>query len=135
LIYLGPNGLVGCKQPTGQKDWRDDSGRPMTERQDASIRGDFGLPDLASIEFEISWTSNADFRFALGVDEDAEDAAPRMIRAVIQDGSRVSGDVVKIGDGVLDLSVPGIQEPLRLPLAGLRALVVLRHDAPGGKGR
>ena len=35
--------------------------------------------------------------------------------------------------GVLVLTVPGIQEPLRLPLAGLRSLVVLRHEAPGGK--
>ena len=26
LIYLGPNGLVGWKEPAGQKNWRDDFG-------------------------------------------------------------------------------------------------------------
>ena len=56
-----------------------------------------------------------------------------MIRAVYQDGSRVSGELVKVEDGVLAFTVPGIQEPLRLPLAGLRSLVVLRHETPGGK--
>ena len=61
-----------------------------------------------------------------------EDAA-RMIRAVYRDGSRVSGELVGVEEGVLVLTVPGIQEPLRLPLAGLRSLVVLRHEAPGGK--
>jgi hypothetical protein len=294
LIYLGPNGLVGWKEPTGQNNWRDDSGRPMTDRKGASIRGDFGLPERASIEFEISWGSRADFLFALGVDDkentvkrafrfemwgadfvlqrelereadlaivqvvtpDArwthlqvyldqkkgrilvfspggkpladlkvaetrlaalpglylanirgdvrlewlrigrwngefpgevranptrihradgsiihgqltgfraalkefhlkteqgesrvpenqvssvflsvpQDEAPRMIRAVYQDGSRVSGNLDKVEDAVLALTVPGIQEPLRLPLAGLRSLVVLRHETPGGKG-
>jgi hypothetical protein len=61
-----------------------------------------------------------------------EDAA-RMIRAVYWDGSRVSGELVGVKEGVLVLTVPGIQEPLRLPLAGLRSLVVLRHEAPGVK--
>jgi hypothetical protein len=56
-----------------------------------------------------------------------------MIRAVYWDGSRVSGELVGVEEGVLVLTVPGIQEPLRLPLAGLRSLVVLRHEAPGGK--
>ncbi len=63
-----------------------------------------------------------------------KDDAPRTIRAVFHDGSRLSGEPVKIEDGVLTLTVPGIQEPLRLPLAGLRSLVVLRHQTPGGKG-
>ena len=47
LIYLGPNGLAGWHEPSGQKNWREDSGRPMTDREDASIRGDFRLPDRA----------------------------------------------------------------------------------------
>ena len=61
--------------------------------------------------------------------------APRMMRAVYHDGSRVSGELVKVEDGVLAFTVPGIQEPLRLPLAGLRSLVVLRHEDPDGKGK
>ena len=59
---------------------------------------------------------------------------PRRMRAVFQDGSRVSGDVVKVEEGAtLVLTVPGIQEPLRLPIAGLRSLVALRHEVPVAK--
>jgi hypothetical protein len=295
MIYQGPNGLVGWKEPTGQKNWSDDSGRPMTNHEDSSIRGDFGLPALASIEFEISWRSKADFVFALGVDDTEEsvkrafrleawggdvifqrelkteadlyvvqditsgsgrsrfqvyldqekgrllafspdgkqlidfkvgrapraalpglclknlrgdvrldwlrisrwngtipgnvpagmtrihradgsildgqliafdaaarefhlrstqgesrvpvdqvssvflstpkDEPPRMVRAVCHDGSRVSGDLVKMDEGLLVLNVPGIQEPMQLPLAGLRKLVVIRNEHLGLKGR
>ena len=294
VIYAGPNGLVGWHEPLGQKNWREDSGRPMTDREHVSIQGNFRLPERTSIEFEISWRSKPDFVFAVGVDDkkdavkrafrfeawgsdmivqreleteadlaivqelslghpgrthiqayldqvngrilvfsaggarvadrtvgsgksgvlpglymanlrgdvrlewlriarwdgeiprevhadqarilrddgsilhghltglnavsrelllktengesrvpegqvsgvflsvNKEDAA-RMIRTVYRDGSRVSGELVGVEEGVLVLTVPGIQEPLRLPLAGLRSLVVLRHEAPGGK--
>ena len=57
-----------------------------------------------------------------------------MIRAVGQDGSRVSGDLVKVENGVLELTVPGIHEPLRLPLKVLRSLVVLRREVPSQDG-
>jgi thiol-disulfide isomerase/thioredoxin len=294
LIYLGPNGLLGWREPAGQKNWREESGQPWTDREGSSIRGDFGLPARASIEFEISWKSKPDFIFALGVDDkentikrafrfeawggdlvvqreleqeadlavvqevapgpgrthlqaylDQEkgrilvfspggkqladlkvasakpaaqpgvylanirgdvrlewlrigrwngeipreahtdqarihladgsiiygqltglqaaskelifttekgasripedqaasvflslpkDEEPRMVRAVYQDGSRVSGELTKVEDGVLALTVPGFKEPARLPLAGLRALVVLRHDPSEVKG-
>ena len=293
LIYAGPNGLVGWHEPPGQNNWREDSGRPTTDREGASIRGNFGLPDRASIEFEISWKAKPDFVLALGVDDKentvkrafrfevwgadlvvqreteqeadlavvqevslgpgrihlqayldqakgrilvfspggkqladlhvtgtrpaalpglylentrgdvrlewlrigrwngeiprevragqarihrddgstldgeltgldaaskeflfkteqgesrvpedqvssvflsvAKEEAPRMIRAVYQDGSRVSGELVGVEDGVLAFTVPGIEEPLRLPLAGLRSLVVLDRESPGGK--
>ena len=290
LIYLGPNGLAGWHEPAGQKNWREDSGQPATDREGASLRGDFGLPARASIEFEISWKAKPDFVLALGVDDqeatikrafrfeawggdlvvqreleqeadlavvqevtpgpgrthlqvyldqeqgrilvfspggkqladlkvagtkpvtrpglylanirgdlrlewlrigrwsgevprevrtdqarihnadgsilyghlaryDAaakefilrteagesrvaenqaasvflslpKDEPPRMIRAVYQDGARLSGEPVKFEDDAVRLAVPDIQEPLRLPLAGLRSLVVLRHDTP-----
>jgi hypothetical protein len=291
LIYQGPNGLVGWKEPAGQKNWSDDSGRPMTNRKSASIRGDFKLPARARIEFEISWRRKADFVFALGVDDTEEsvkrafrfeawgsdlivqrelkkeadlnvvqkigsgpgrshfqvyldqdkeriltfspdgkqlshfkvgsapraalpglclqnlhgdvrldwlrispwngeiprevpanqtrvhradgsfvdgqltafdaavkafrfrstqgesrmpidqvssaflsppnDGPPRMIRAVCHDGSRLSGDLVKLDEGLLVLNVPGIREPVQLPLAGLRTLVVNRNENHG----
>ena len=35
LIYLGPNGLIGWRDPTGQENWHQESGRPMTDRQNA----------------------------------------------------------------------------------------------------
>ncbi len=69
LIYLGPNGLVGWHEPAGQKNWREDSGQPTTDREGSSIRGDFGLPERASVEFEISWKTKPDFVFALGVND------------------------------------------------------------------
>ncbi len=293
LIYLGPNGLLGWHEPTGQKNWREESGQPVTDREGSSIRGDFGLPDRASIEFEISWKTKPDFVFALGVDDKentvkrafrfeawggdlvvqreleqeadlavVQEVAPgpgrthlqayldqqkgrilvfspggkqladlkvagakpavlpgvylanirgdvrlewlrigrwngeipreahndqarihradgsiiygqligyqaatkelifktekgesripenqvasvflstprdepvRVVRAVYQDGSRVSGELTKVEDGILALTVPGIKEPLRLPMAGFRALVVLKQDTAGDK--
>ena len=60
--------------------------------------------------------------------------APRMMRVSYHDGSRVSGELIKVEDGVLAFTVPGMQEQLRLPLSGLRSLVVLRHEALDGKG-
>jgi peroxiredoxin len=291
LIYLGPNGLVGWREAPAQKTWREESGQPMTDREGASIHGDFGLPARASIEFEISWKSKPDFVFALGVDGDQQntikrafrfeawggdlviqreleqeadlavvqevalgpgrthlqayldqdqgrilvfspagkqladlkvagprpvvlpglylanirgdvrlewlrigrwngeiprevrldqarihrsdgsiaygqvtrfDAASkelvlktgtgesrvpasqvasaflsvprdeplRAIRAVYQDGARLSGELVKVEKGAVWLTVPGVRQTLKLPLAGLRSLVVLRHEAP-----
>jgi hypothetical protein len=79
LIHVGPIGLAGWQEPAGCKDWREDSGRPTTDRLKASIRGDFGLPARASIEFELSWRSVPDFVFALGVD-DKEDTVKRAFR-------------------------------------------------------
>ncbi len=288
LIYLGPNGLLGWREPAGQTNWREESGQPVTDKEGASIRGDFGLPDRASIEFEISWKSKPDFVFALGVDDKentvkrafrfeawggdlvvqreleqeadlavVQEVAPgagrthlqayldqtkgrilvfspggkqladlkvasakpsalpgvylanirgdvrlewlrigrwngeipreahldqarihradgsivygqvvgyqgaskelivktekgeskipedqvagvflsppkdeplRMVRAVYQDGSRVSGELTRVEEGTLAMTVPGIKEALQLPMAGFRALVVLHHD-------
>jgi hypothetical protein len=34
--------------------------------------------------------------------------------SVTVDGSRVSGDLVKMKDGAITLTVPGIQEPLQI---------------------
>src|SRR5262249_52470904 len=69
LIYQGPNGLAGWREPPGQKNWVETLGQPTTEREGASLRGEFGLPARASIEFEISWKAKPDFVFALGVDD------------------------------------------------------------------
>ena len=293
MIYQGPNGLAGWHEPPGQQNWRDNSGGLMTNREGVSIWGNFGLPDRASIEFDISWKLKPDFVFALGVDDKADsvkrayrfemwggdfvvqrelpieadlavvqevapgpgrthlqayldqekgrllvfslagrqladlrvaggqptalpglylanargdmrldrlrisrwngeiprevradqarihrddgsvlygqltglnaaskefvfktekgesripenqvssvflpvtpDQTPRKFRTIFQDGSRVSGELVKVEDGELVMTVPGIQQPLRLPLTGLQSLVVLRHENPGAR--
>jgi thiol-disulfide isomerase/thioredoxin len=56
-------------------------------------------------------------------------AAERPVRVTGLDGSRVSGTLTGVGDGHLTVIRPGVGEPLRLPLAGVRSLVVLGPKA------
>lgn len=108
------------------------AGKARIRRDDgSSLVGDLTGLDAASKELLVK-TLTGESR----VSEDhissvflpvTREGAPRMIRALFQDGSRVSGELVKVEDGVLALTVPGIEEPLRLPLAGLQSLVVLRR--------
>jgi peroxiredoxin len=61
------------------------------------------------------------------------DEKPQGLRVVYQNGSRYSGELRKVEKGDLVLAVPGLAEPLRLPVAGLRSLVILTQaeaDAP-----
>ncbi len=110
LVYLGPNGLTGwtetvprrlgtnfeanfdvnAKRPDGrpirresaasQTGWREESGQLVTDREGASIRGNFHIPAKSSIEFEISWKSKPDFVFALGVDDTDQGTIKRAFR-------------------------------------------------------
>ncbi len=52
---------------------------------------------------------------------------PRPIRAVYQDGTRMSGELEKVEKGSLVLKVPGISRPPKLPVLGLRSLIAMRH--------
>jgi thiol-disulfide isomerase/thioredoxin len=55
----------------------------------------------------------------------------RTLRVVYHDGSRFSGKPTRIEDTHLSLTCPGVKEPLRLPLAGVRSLVALsKGDSP-----
>ena len=67
----------------------------------------------------------------------SKDEPPGTVRAVCQDGVRLSGELTKVEDGSLGLVSPAIEEPLRLPIQGLRSLVVLRHsdEAKHASGR
>jgi thiol-disulfide isomerase/thioredoxin len=56
--------------------------------------------------------------------------APRAIRAVEQAGTRLSGELVKVEKGEVAMTVPGIREPIRLPVGMLRSLVVMQHAEP-----
>jgi len=75
LVYLGPNGLTGWKQlsPANAKEsgWREESGQLVTDKEGVTVRGDFGIPARATIEFELSWRTKPDFVLAIGVDEHA----------------------------------------------------------------
>ncbi len=75
LIYLGPSGLTGWKQisPTDPKQigWREESGQLVTDKEGTTVRGDFGIPAKATLEFELSWKTKPDFVLAIGVDDHA----------------------------------------------------------------
>ncbi|OYW17355.1 MAG: hypothetical protein B7Z55_12685, partial [Planctomycetales bacterium 12-60-4] len=72
LIYLGPNGLAGWSQSPADS-WRDEGGHLCSQNQPGYIQANLGLPPQAAIEFELTWKSNPQFVFALGVGEnDAE---------------------------------------------------------------
>ena len=90
LIYLGPSGLTEWKETSANKLWREEGGQPVTDQEGANIRGDFGIPAQAIIEFEIAWKNKPDFVFALGVsDSDDESVFKRAFRFEIWDNELV----------------------------------------------
>ena len=106
LVYLGPNGLAGWSETVSQRfatnfdvnsarpngpsqrrpaapspiGWHEESGQLVTDREGASIQGDFAIPAKAAIEFEISWKTKPDFVFALGVDDKETGTVKRAFR-------------------------------------------------------
>ena len=60
---------------------------------------------------------------------------PRGLRVVYQNGSRYSGELQRVENGVLVLAVPGVAQPLRLPVAGLRSLLILTRDVEQGSAK
>lgn len=90
LIYLGPNGLTEWKEISATKHWREEGGQPLTDQEGANIRGDFGIPPQAIIEFELAWKNRPDFVFALGVsDSDDESIFKRAFRFEVWDNELV----------------------------------------------
>jgi thiol-disulfide isomerase/thioredoxin len=90
LIYLGPSGLTEWKESAANKQWREEGGQPVTDQEGANIRGDFGIPAQAIIEFELAWKNKPDFVFALGVnDSDDESVFKRSFRFEIWDNELV----------------------------------------------
>ncbi|MBC7818657.1 MAG: TlpA family protein disulfide reductase, partial [Planctomycetaceae bacterium] len=86
LIYLGPSGLTEWKETAATKLWREEGGQPVTDQEGANIRGDFGIPAQAIIEFELAWKNKPDFVFALGVnDSDDETVFKRAFRFEVWD--------------------------------------------------
>src|SRR5579871_3709665 len=70
LIYFGPNGLSGWREPASKKGgWREDGGQLVSDADGATLWGDLALPARANLEFEISWTKKPDFVLALGVQD------------------------------------------------------------------
>jgi peroxiredoxin len=65
-------------------------------------------------------------RAGSGSAEPAANTSPRTVRLVYRDGSRFSGTPTRIEETHLTLACPGVKEPLRLPLVGLRSLISLQ---------
>ncbi len=114
------------------------AGRAHIRRGDGSVLdGHLTGLDAASREFVLK-TEKGESRVPLAQVSSVSLSVPkgkafRMIRAVYEDGTRVSGDLVRLEEGMLVLAVPGIADPARLPLAGLRSVAVLRHKTAGGR--
>lgn len=89
-----------------------------TEAKEFLVRGPDGESKLAADAIESIVLSLPD------------DARPRPIRALYQDGTQLSGELLKVADGALWLSSPSIKDPLRMPIEGMRSLIVARHEAP-----
>ncbi len=111
LVYLGPDGMSGwheVAQPHSgavtdvvlrngirqsaraapaqvRQGWHEEAGQIVTDREGAAVRGDFGIPARASIEFELSWKTKPDFVFALGT-SDKDDSIKRAFRFEVLGG-------------------------------------------------
>lgn len=57
-------------------------------------------------------------------------AAPQpTLRAECRDGMRLSGELIKVDEEFVWLKSPAARDPVRLPLAGLKSITILRSDA------
>jgi thiol-disulfide isomerase/thioredoxin len=107
------------------------------ERSDgASLTGDVTRLDADSRELVVRDATSETrvplshvTRVFLARPQDEEPA--RGICVVTQDGVRLSGELLQVQEGAIWLSMPGVKEFPRVPLARLRTLAVLRHEPPG----
>jgi thiol-disulfide isomerase/thioredoxin len=103
LIYFGPNGLAGWKEPAAKPQWRDDGGQLVTDQAGASLFGDLGIPEKAVIDVQFSWKRTPNFVLALGVD-DRDWTDPHAFRFEVWDG-----DLVVVGESARDADVASVQ--------------------------
>ncbi|WP_406694894.1 TlpA disulfide reductase family protein [Singulisphaera sp. Ch08] len=62
------------------------------------------------------------------------DIPARSVHILLQDGSRLSGDLTGVEKDAVVVKLPGAEEPVRLPIDQLRSLIVSRaQDAPAAK--
>ena len=73
-LFVGPNGLNGWQVGGEENSWREDAGQLVTDQAGAILRRDFGIPNQARFEFELSWKGQPDFKFAIGVGDDPKTA-------------------------------------------------------------
>jgi thiol-disulfide isomerase/thioredoxin len=114
--------------------------QPHIQKADGTlVFGEVARFDPAAREFAVRQeqdeTRIAESEVAL-ISVAAEDRGPEAgICVVTRDGIRLSGELLKVEKNEVWLSVAGVKEFARLPVAALRSLIVLRHDAlPHAKG-
>jgi thiol-disulfide isomerase/thioredoxin len=111
--------------------------RPCIVRTDGSIvQGSVARFDAAARAFVVTnREGEGEGETSVGEDKVAsvrlstvDDDAVRGIRAVTQEGDRLSGELLEIAGGMLLLSIHGFHEFPRVPVGRLRSLAVLRHS-------
>jgi peroxiredoxin len=114
--------------------------KPRVHRIDGSIAyGQVAGFNAATREFLLR-SDDGDRRIAADLTDSVilsltdDPRPPRSIRAMYQDGAQLSGELQRVDGGALVLAVPGIDDPLHLPVDGLRSLIVLRHDSSEAAG-
>lgn len=75
VLFVGPSGLNGWHIHGEAGAWNEDAGHLFTDKQGAILRRDFGMPNQARIEFELSWTGKPNFELAIGVDDNSKTAS------------------------------------------------------------
>ena len=73
-LFIGPSGLTGWQTSGDENGWREDAGHLIADKPGATIRREFGIPNQARFEFELSWTAQPDFELALGIGDDPKTA-------------------------------------------------------------
>jgi thiol-disulfide isomerase/thioredoxin len=69
LLFHGPSGLKGWQIIGGNNSWREEAGNLISDKPNAIVRRDFGLPAQSRIEFELSWKTKADFELTVGMSD------------------------------------------------------------------
>lgn len=69
-LFVGPTGLTGWKTSGEAGAWREEAGHLIADKAGAVLWRDFGFPNQARVEFELSWTTHPDFELAIGVGDD-----------------------------------------------------------------
>ena len=73
-LFIGPSGLNGWQTSGEENGWREEAGQLIADKPMAILRREFGIPNQARFEFELSWTAQPDFELALGVGDDPKTA-------------------------------------------------------------
>ena len=116
-----------------------EAGRSRVHLVDGSISyGQVVRLDSQAKEFVLKVDGDAESRIAVDRITDVylsspDLASPRPLVALQADGGRIGGSLRKVEGGAVEVAVPGVREPLRLPFDRLRSLT-FQVETPGLEG-